>query len=194
MENRASIEGRSVCELGAGAALPSLVSLKLGCCFCCIIDFPSASVLNNIQRNVQRNIDIDSSSGGGSRCVVLPHVWGERPCDDLLAHMPFDCIVISECLWKRDALLSSLSALLVNGGDVCLLRFQPPPAGLRERGYAVRREGAAGGHRQAHRRREPHVERQKSGRLRLRSAEAGLIVIHIIISILKQLNKLTISQ
>jgi hypothetical protein len=83
---------------------------------------------------VQRNIDIDSSSGGGSRCVVLPHVWGERPYDDLLAHMPFDCVVISECLWKRDALLSSLSALLINGGDVCLLRFQPPPGGLRERG------------------------------------------------------------
>ena len=48
-------KNKYVLELGAGAALPSLVSLALGASRVVITDFPNESILDNIKRMVTQN-------------------------------------------------------------------------------------------------------------------------------------------
>jgi len=118
--------GKSVVELGAGGALPSVVACKLGARICVASDYPAAGVVENIARQFGEN-GIDSSVG-----VAMGFIWGQD-CSELLHHSKdgFDTILLSELLWKdtyklHSSLLRSVKTLLAPRG-VALVSFVHRP-------------------------------------------------------------------
>ncbi|KAI0676575.1 hypothetical protein C8Q78DRAFT_31385 [Trametes maxima] len=116
-----SLEGRSAVELGAGCALPSLLSSTLEDppALVVITDYPDDTILKNLTANAERN-----KPHFNSRCTVhvLGYEWGKdvspllkvvesrRPNDG-----GFDVVIMSDLLHfdsSHDVLLRSLSALL----------------------------------------------------------------------------------
>lgn len=49
------VRGKRVVELGCATALPSLVSLRMGCAFCCLADLPRPELLEVVRANVVAN-------------------------------------------------------------------------------------------------------------------------------------------
>ena len=74
------VKGRTVLELGAGASLPSLVCLALGCAAIAITDYDGDQVIENIKQLVVAN-GFDTP-----RVVVIPYRWGDCP-DALLSFL-----------------------------------------------------------------------------------------------------------
>ncbi|KAI0935113.1 hypothetical protein AcV7_004010 [Taiwanofungus camphoratus] len=108
---------RTVIELGAGCALPSLLASTLAHppSLVVVTDYPDEVILTNLEQNVARNRD-SVSAGCAVRC--LGYEWGQdaRP---LLALLPgpggFDAVILSDLLHfdqSHGALLASLCALL----------------------------------------------------------------------------------
>lgn len=68
----------AVVELGAGSALPSLLSATLSKppSLVMVTDHPDEGIITNLRRNILANKEHYSPS-----CVVdcLPYVWGESP-------------------------------------------------------------------------------------------------------------------
>jgi nicotinamide N-methyltransferase len=115
------VRNKDILELGAGTALPSLVSLKLGARFVTITDFPTIAGLENINNLLILN--------KMTNAVVKPLVWG-GDCAHLFEDNPhtlFDIVLMSEVLWKdtyqfHNDLLYSLDATLSCNG-IGLLSF-----------------------------------------------------------------------
>jgi predicted nicotinamide N-methyase len=86
-----------VLELGAGAALPSIVCLLLGSSQVVASDYPSPDILDTILYNIKSNYTESNYS-------VVGYVWG----DDVMALLTqintqskkFDVILLAEVLWK----------------------------------------------------------------------------------------------
>lgn len=72
-ENSSLFTDKTVLELGAGAALPSLVALRLGARNTVITDFPDESILANIRHELQAN-HMTRSAGLSSH--VIGFQWG----------------------------------------------------------------------------------------------------------------------
>jgi EEF1A N-terminal glycine/lysine methyltransferase len=68
----ATIRGRTVLELGAGAGLPSIAAGVLGAARVVATDYPDPDVLAVLQANVD-------AAGVGRRVAVAGHVWGRDP-------------------------------------------------------------------------------------------------------------------
>ena len=112
-------KNKYVLELGAGAALPSLVSLALGASTVVITDFPNERILHNIKRMViQNKFKLEHQA------YVREHAWGSdtQECLDLsYGSMGFDVVLLCESFWNATyrlhrPLLASLYKLLsVNG-------------------------------------------------------------------------------
>ncbi len=93
--------GKSILELGAGVALPSIVASKLGAKTVVCSDFPDAILQNNVQALASVN--------NCKSFFVEPYRWGDDPVN-LLVHLfaddkevmgsKFDVIILAECLWK----------------------------------------------------------------------------------------------
>lgn len=123
-----------VLELGAGAALPSLVSCRLDAAFVLITDFPQEEILENIRMMLVKN-NITSAS------KVMGHCWGDDVSQMLSAgtcleneQCQYDVILMAELLWKdtyslHDKLLESVFHCLQPGG-MALVSFakRPDPA------------------------------------------------------------------
>jgi predicted nicotinamide N-methyase/tRNA G46 methylase TrmB len=116
--------GKHVLELGAGAALPSLVSLALGCERAVITDFPNERVVSNITAVVKEN-----GHELENRAFVRTHKWGESitGLKELSpAKKGFDTILCAELLWRgtykqHKALLTSISSALSDKEDSTVL-------------------------------------------------------------------------
>lgn len=102
------LKEKTVLELGAGAALPSLVASKLGAKIVVASDFPDDVILEHIVTLASRNqikvASKDDSEKQDVTFVVQGHAWG-TDCSTLLRHLPpssdgFDIIILAECLWK----------------------------------------------------------------------------------------------
>lgn len=125
-------ENRCVLELGAGAALPSLVCGKLNPKILVISDFPDETILESIELSLEEN---SIHKGHDEGIVVIGHKWGES-VEDLLEPLRrafhntdlccyperFDLVLLSELLWKDTyrshfALLKSLKACLKPDGE-----------------------------------------------------------------------------
>ena len=113
-----------VLELGAGAALPSLVASALGARLTVVTDFPEFSVLDHIATLVERN--------KLSNCNVLAHKWGEDM--DKLLHVSedtlngYDLIILAELLWKDTypehfRLLTSVAHCLSKEAGIAVVAF-----------------------------------------------------------------------
>lgn len=62
----------SVCELGAGTGLPSLVCARLGARKVVVTDYPDEGILNTLRENAQG----EARQGGG--VVVRGLKWGDE--------------------------------------------------------------------------------------------------------------------
>ncbi|KAG9076199.1 nicotinamide n-methyltransferase [Ceratobasidium sp. UAMH 11750] len=119
-------EDKSVLELGAGGALPSLVAALCGARQVVITDYPDAPLIDNITRNVDRNIKKDMR-----RIVrVEGYIWGTDPRklfdpigsaaneDGVGTQTGFDVIILSDLIFNH----SQHAALL----DTCQAALRPP--------------------------------------------------------------------
>ncbi|KAG8698874.1 nicotinamide n-methyltransferase [Ceratobasidium sp. 394] len=119
-------EDKSVLELGAGGALPSLVAALCGARQVVITDYPDAPLIDNITRNVDRNIKKDMR-----RIVrVEGYIWGTDPRklfdpigsaaneDGAGTQTGFDVIILSDLIFNH----SQHAALL----DTCQAALRPP--------------------------------------------------------------------
>ena len=119
---REHILDKRVVELGAGAALPGLVSACIGAKFVCISDYPAPGVLDNIRAVLTKNSVADTVA------CAIGHIWGEsvEPLLQLRGSLEqplggYDTALMAECLWKdtkhlHEPLLRSVYASLRCGG------------------------------------------------------------------------------
>jgi nicotinamide N-methyltransferase len=130
-ENVNIFRSKSVIELGAGAALPSLVCAKLGAKYVCATDYPEQSVLTNIQILCQENgigakllaeNDGPNATSDDSAFDIAGLEWGNcTQINRILARKAessgFDVVLCAELLWKdtypyHKPLLDSIASLL----------------------------------------------------------------------------------
>lgn len=116
---KGQLKGHSVCELGAGGGLPSVMAMHLEASFVCSTDFPSPEVIDILRFNLNMQAAKNKFDGKSSDgYCVKEHKWGEK-MDELLSlntiSGKYDIVLASECLWKsdtHDALLKSIQHLL----------------------------------------------------------------------------------
>ncbi|KAI1328976.1 hypothetical protein F5Y16DRAFT_139030 [Xylariaceae sp. FL0255] len=102
-----TLRGHRTLELGAGAALPSIMASLLGARDVTVTDFPSDAVLSTLRRNIEANCSDMKLSPCGSLAptVVAGHAWGDfddNGDDRGLAKThrgAFDRIFVCDCLW-----------------------------------------------------------------------------------------------
>lgn len=120
---------KTILELGAGAALPSLIACKLGAKRCCITDYPAVNLIENIESLITAN------SIPASQAKALGYIWG-HDVNELSSQTDcgrFDLILLAELLWKdtkplHRALLSSVRQLLAATGKALVtLAHRPTP-------------------------------------------------------------------
>ncbi|EXJ72066.1 uncharacterized protein A1O5_04569 [Cladophialophora psammophila CBS 110553] len=128
------VRGKRILELGAGTALPSIISARSGALSATITDHPSSPALTTgaIAQNVRTNITERSESGEadtkssstspsksgpvdifgytwGTTTMYMPSRYGKRaeqqPID-------FDRIVIADCLWMRSQHVNLVRTIL----------------------------------------------------------------------------------
>ena len=134
-----SIQGKSVLEFGAAAGLPSLVCGRLGAQLICSSDYPSSSVMHNLEQNIVRNASCSEDNKDraapphevGTSFVMRPkhhtveHIWGES-VEPLLAvnqQLRYDVLVAAECIWKQsshDVFIMSIINTITKGGHLFL--------------------------------------------------------------------------
>jgi EEF1A N-terminal glycine/lysine methyltransferase len=125
-KNPSLVENKYIVELGAAAALPSLVALTNKASKVLITDYPNEMILDAIRLNVEVNKSILGTaaatvSSAGKRWFVQGHLWGS----EVEAHhqQHYDVAIVAECLWNHklhDGLLDSIDAFLKPGGIVLL--------------------------------------------------------------------------
>ncbi|KAH8887503.1 hypothetical protein GQ53DRAFT_827286 [Thozetella sp. PMI_491] len=98
-----NVAGLTTIELGAGTALPSLLSALLGARRVVITDYPAPPVMKTLQENVALNVKPGHSPLGQiavDGVHVEGHSWGELSTP--LAqenHHAFDRVFVADCLW-----------------------------------------------------------------------------------------------
>ncbi|KAI5792432.1 hypothetical protein DFH27DRAFT_568856 [Peziza echinospora] len=105
------VKGETVLEFGAGAALPSIVSMLSGAKEVVISDYPTAEIQANISTNVARNVSPDQFQA--AKVAVCGHMWGNFPTTDdrpnpkhpLLSVLKephsFTRIIVADCMWME---------------------------------------------------------------------------------------------
>ncbi|KAI9145135.1 hypothetical protein BKA69DRAFT_663525 [Paraphysoderma sedebokerense] len=93
------VQHKSVCELGAGAGLPSILSAIYGAEKVCITDYPDEVII----RNLRRNCDANLSSSPRTNCAICPFRWGDsvpEPLRQLTSSFwptHFGCLISMTC-------------------------------------------------------------------------------------------------
>ncbi|KAF3931108.1 hypothetical protein ABW20_dc0107676 [Dactylellina cionopaga] len=90
------MEGQDVLELGAGAALPSLISAIVGAKLVVATDYPAPEILANITANISFN----ASKLSSLQPKVYGHTWGnlEEEVAQQYAHS-FTRVIAADTLW-----------------------------------------------------------------------------------------------
>lgn len=94
------VRDKRILELGAGAALPSLVCCKLDAQFVLITDYPDTDILQNIEYL----LSVNSLS---SRAAVMGYSWGDSvttllgaPHTNESTSQLYDVVIMAELLWR----------------------------------------------------------------------------------------------
>ncbi|KAI1784872.1 hypothetical protein LXA43DRAFT_1040680 [Ganoderma leucocontextum] len=138
------LEGRTVVELGAGCALPSLLSSTLSTppALVVITDYPDPIIIGNLTANVERNRPHYNEA-----CSIhaVGYEWGRdvNPLLDILmqrkpgASDAFDVVIMSDLLHfdrSHDVLLQSLLSLLRKASSarayIAAGKYTPPSFGM----------------------------------------------------------------
>lgn len=119
--NPAAVRGRTVLELGAGAALPGIVAAVLGATRVLVTDFPDADILEAMWKNVdgcgliprRRPSDGAAQAHGGETnpgrdqdvVTAKGYVWGAN-VQPLLDELPpgesgFDVLILADLLFRH---------------------------------------------------------------------------------------------
>ncbi|PKI83565.1 nicotinamide N-methyltransferase [Malassezia vespertilionis] len=122
------MDGKCVCELGAGVGLPALTAaLCASPTKVVVTDYDDDDVINALRCNVRRTLDANPTMHP-SPISIYPHTWGNA-MDDVLDLLPcsasdpsprFDVLLLADCIWERFAhasLLKSITGLLARRAD-----------------------------------------------------------------------------
>lgn len=97
------VRGLSTLELGAGTALPSILSALLGAKRTVVTDYPASVVMDTLRVNVKRNTASELSPHGcraTEDVTVESHAWGELDTPLALENKEsFDRVLVCDCLW-----------------------------------------------------------------------------------------------
>ena len=105
-----SVVGLSSIELGAGAALPSLMAALWGARHVVVTDYPSEVVMETLRQNIVANIRPSLSPSkrivaidNGDGIHVEGHSWGrfDTPLATTYKHT-FDRVFVADCLWASE--------------------------------------------------------------------------------------------
>ncbi len=119
-----NVTGLATVELGAGTALPSLLSALLGARRVLVTDYPAPAVMKTLKHNAALNVQPALSPFGriaADGINVEGHSWGEL--SDPLAlenHHVFDRVFVADCLWmpwQHENLHRSIEWFLGEGPD-----------------------------------------------------------------------------
>lgn len=95
-DKRWNVEGERVLELGAGVGLSGIVSTLAGAEEAIISDYPAKVVIENLRRNVARNVPTQLSQN----CRVEGHAWGALDTPFALENKHrFTRILAADCYW-----------------------------------------------------------------------------------------------
>ncbi|GAA6001771.1 hypothetical protein JCM10207_002312 [Rhodosporidiobolus poonsookiae] len=114
-------KGKAVLELGAGGGLPGLTAALEGAGNVVISDFPDASLVKNLEKNVQENVTCLGSELV-AETSAKGFTWGSPP-DELLeaaGNRKFDLILLSDLVFNH-----SQHAALLNTCLTCLASPSP---------------------------------------------------------------------
>ncbi|KXN87393.1 Putative nicotinamide N-methyltransferase, partial [Leucoagaricus sp. SymC.cos] len=121
-----SCENRTVLELGAGGALPSIVAVLSGASKVVVTDYPDAPLIENIRFNIAENVPPSSQD----RVSALGYIWGQdiKPLQELLPSgmAAFDVIILSDLIFnhsQHDALLDTCEKSISDDPSACVLVF-----------------------------------------------------------------------
>ncbi|SCU85658.1 LANO_0C04918g1_1 [Lachancea nothofagi CBS 11611] len=127
------VQDKVVLELGAAAALPSIVAGLIGVKKCVTTDYPDADLIQNIQYNVDQELyDGQSEFDPVNRSVVVEgYIWGNS-YEPITKHLPtgtskFDLIILSDLVFNHTEhlkLLKTTKDLLASNGKA-LVVFSP---------------------------------------------------------------------
>ncbi|KAJ2753718.1 Protein N-terminal and lysine N-methyltransferase efm7 [Coemansia pectinata] len=115
-ERKHIVQGKSVLELGAAGALPSLVSACNGASRVVITDYPDHDLVENIRRNVKANVPADKIAEG--LVTVEGFKWGydiEKIAELSTQNGAFDVLILSDLVFnhsEHSALLRSVDRLM----------------------------------------------------------------------------------
>lgn len=140
-ENIDLVKGKTVLELGAAGALPSIICGLIGASKVVVTDYPDADLLQNLQYNVDHQIYQGNelpADGDDARdqelqrrdVVVEGYIWG-NDYEPLVKHIgsgkKFDLIILSDLVFnhsEHDKLLNTTKDLLAKDGKA-LVVFSP---------------------------------------------------------------------
>ena len=120
------VDNKNVLELSAAAALPSIVSAKLGANMVVSTDYPNDNLIENV-RNQFRTNALPTYPAEGAKCAVCPYLWGDENVETVLSFInaessslgskKFDIILLAEFLWwdthsQHSNIVHSLDLLL----------------------------------------------------------------------------------
>ncbi|WFD36908.1 nicotinamide N-methyltransferase [Malassezia cuniculi] len=114
----ADVHGKCVVELGAGTAVPSLVSAALGAAMTVATDYPDADVLQNMAHNAAVLAALPRAPTLALRTAGLQ--WGAAGDEQRVAQSSvhagaYELVIAADVLWvssQHEALLHSVEALL----------------------------------------------------------------------------------
>ncbi|RKO88957.1 S-adenosyl-L-methionine-dependent methyltransferase, partial [Blyttiomyces helicus] len=121
-KNKSIYTGKNVLELGAAAALPTLMCAINGARTVVSTDYPDPAVIKNIERNARENAPGQVEAGA---LKVVGFIWGQ-PVEDLFAALPsptdrFDLIILADLIFNHTEhanLLKTCAQCLAPGGVV----------------------------------------------------------------------------
>ncbi|KAI4867752.1 hypothetical protein F4820DRAFT_412687 [Hypoxylon rubiginosum] len=98
------VTGLDVLELGAGTALPGIMSALLGARSVAVTDYPSETVLNMLRANIAANVKPENSPAGTVAPVAVDgHAWGDLDGSSSpfaeVGRGRFDRVFVCDCLW-----------------------------------------------------------------------------------------------
>ena len=117
------VKNKNVLEVGSGAGLPSIVSIKCGASYVIATDYPEQTVIDELKINMTANTNTNTSTennnkdGGdssssnssngssSSNAQVMGHSWGTNDCGDISSLYPnnqIDIILAADCLWLKE--------------------------------------------------------------------------------------------
>lgn len=129
-ENAASlVQGKTVLELGAGAGLPSLVSVICGAKYVLITDYPDPELIVNLQYNIEHAIEATFQR----KISAQGYLWGNDVTSLTEAleepEKRFDVLILADILFNHSEhakLVLTLQRTLKCDAQACALVFFTP--------------------------------------------------------------------